>query len=124
MAILLQTDTQTGRKKYPKTARRRVACITTFLTRMMIRTADDAGILDMAAVVAKDQGRAVEEREFVAHAPNVIHQNIARAPPERSSSQGLDMPAVIKWKHLALCPQKPLRLIRDGEVAGSGNFYI
>ena len=25
-------------------------------------------------------------------------------------------------KHGALCPQKPLRLIRDGEVGGSGIF--
>ena len=28
------------------------------------------------------------------------------------------------WKHGALRPQKPLRLIREGEVDGVGNFYI
>ena len=27
-------------------------------------------------------------------------------------------------KHLALRPQKPLRLIRDGEVGGSGILYL
>ena len=28
------------------------------------------------------------------------------------------------WKHGALRPQKPLRLIRDGEVGVGGDFYI
>ena len=29
-----------------------------------------------------------------------------------------------QWKHGALRPQKPLRLLTDGEVGGVGNFYI
>ena len=28
------------------------------------------------------------------------------------------------WKQLALRPQKPLRLIRDGEIGGSGILYL
>ena len=37
---------------------------------------------------------------------------------------GLGGGCLLKPKHLALRPQKPLRLIRDGKVGGSGILYL
>ena len=43
--------------------------------------------------------------------------------PSASSVPRLALPAQLR-KHEALRPQKPLRLIRDGEVGGSGILYL
>ena len=48
----------------------------------------------------------------------VVHIDYACSMYVRSQTAALS-PC---WKHGALRPQKPLRLIRDGEVGGSGFF--
>ena len=48
-----------------------------------------------------------------------------RAPLTSSDTQSRELSEVGKErKHWALRPQKPLRLIRDGEVGGSGILYL
>ena len=55
------------------------------------------------------------------------HADDTRQPHLLSAAQvesHLQVPLCKGRKHGALRPQKPLRLIRDGEVGGSGNLYL